>query len=641
MKFKLKAPFRPAGGQAEAIKKLAAGYGKYPMQTLLGITGSGKTYVMASIIEKLQKPTLVIAHNKTLAAQLYSELKDMFPENRVEYFISYYDYYQPESYIPTTDTYIEKDSAINEEIEKMRLKAVSSLLSRNDVIVVASISCIYGISDPKDFQSMSIELKKGEKLERRDIISRLLDIQYERNDHALEPGKFRVRGDVIDVIPAYESSIIRIELSGGRIEDIAELHSITGAKITALDGIRIYPAKQFVVPEEKIKTAIDRIKQELKEHLPSMPALEASRLSQRVKYDIEMLQEVGYCSGIENYSRMFDGRPKGKPPFVLLDYFPPGSIIFIDESHQTIPQAHSMYNGDYARKKNLVDFGFRLPCAFDNRPLKFEEFEKYLRHAVFVSATPSHYEMEKSGRVVELIIRPTGLLDPEVILKPKKDQIDDMIEEIKRVVKRKERVLVTTLTKRMAEDLADYLSQKSVRVRYMHSEIESLDRIELIRQFRQGDFDVLVGINLLREGLDLPEVSLVCILDADKEGFLRNERSLIQTIGRASRNINGKVILYADKKTDSIRRAMAVTEKRRRSQAAYNKLHKITPKTIKKKIEPSTRAIKAFKSMTKTDIAKKIIELEADMQKAAENLDFEKAVEIRNILFEMKAFTTR
>lgn len=632
MLFKLSSRFAPAGGQPEAIKALTTGLKKHARQTLLGITGSGKTFVMANVIQNYGKPTLVLAHNKTLAAQLYAELKELFPENRVEYFISYYDYYQPESYLPTSDTYIEKDAQINEQIERMRLKATSSLLAREDVIVVSSISCIYGLGDPGDFLALAVTLEKNKPFNRQDLISALVRMQYERNDQAIEQGKFRVRGDVIDIFPAYDERIIRVELFGDKIDRIEEVHGVTGEKIASVEKIKVFPAKQFVVVEEKQERAIEAIKEELEVHLPTLPPLEAERLRRRVKYDLEMLKEVGYCSGIENYSRHFDGRKPGTPPFCLLNYFPDDFLLVIDESHQTLPQAHGMYNGDYARKKNLVDFGFRLPCAFDNRPLKFVEFEKFFKHTVFVSATPGDYEMKSSGQVVELIIRPTGLLDPVVEVRPIKGHIKDVMEEIKQVTKRKERVLVTTLTKKMAEDLTDFLSKQDIKVRYMHSEIESLDRIEIIRQLRAGEFDVLVGINLLREGLDLPEVSLVAILDADKEGFLRNDRSLIQTIGRAARNINGKVIMYADSVTESMQRAIDITKKRRAEQEVFNRKNKITPQQIVKAVAQKTRDVKGIKHMSKSDVQKQIADLEAQMRRAAEELQFEKAIELRDAL---------
>lgn len=632
MQFTLSSKFKPAGGQPQAIKLLVEGLKKHPMQTLLGITGSGKTFVMANVIEQYQKPTLVIAHNKTLAAQLYAELKELFPENRVEYFISYYDYYQPESYLPTTDTYIEKDAQINQQIEKMRLKATSSLLARSDVIIVSSISCIYGLGDPSDFSQLSVFLKKGAQMKRQDLISQLVKMQYERNDQAVEPGKFRVRGDVIDVIPAYDDRIVRCELFGDTIDRIDEIDTITGELIASVDELRIFPAKQFVVADEKQKRAIEAIKEELKEHLPTLPPLEQERLRRRVNYDIEMMQEVGYCPGIENYSRHFDGRAPGTPPFCLLNYFPDDFLLIIDESHQTLPQAHAMYNGDFARKKNLVDFGFRLPCAFDNRPLKFDEFEKFFRHVIFVSATPAEYELKKSGQVVELIIRPTGLLDPLVEVRPIQGQIKDLIREINQAVKCEGRVLVTTLTKKMAEDLTDFLSKEGIRVRYMHSEIKSLDRIEIIRQLRAGEFDVLVGINLLREGLDLPEVSLVAILDADKEGFLRNERSLIQTIGRAARNVNGRVIMYADVMTESMQRAIDITRKRRAAQEEFNRKNGIVPRQIQKPVAQKTRELKEIKHLSRSDVLKMIADIDAKMRRAAEELQFEKAIELRDAL---------
>ena len=635
MKFKLSSRFMPAGGQPDAIRKLYDGYGKYPMQTLLGITGSGKTFVMANLIAKIQKPTLVIAHNKTLAAQLYAELKELFPGNRVEYFVSYYDYYQPESYIPTTDTYIEKDAKINEQIEKMRLAAVTSLLSRQDTIIVASISCIYGLGNPDDFRELSLRLREGDSITRDAIMKKLIEMQYERSDQFLEPGRFRVRGEVIDIMPSYGESMTRIELASGKAKKISELDRITCQEIARPGAALVFPAKQFATPEKKHEAAIVAIEKELERALPSMEGLEAQRLAKRVKYDMEMIREVGYCSGIENYSRHFDGRKVGEPPYVLLDYFPEDFLLIIDESHQTLPQAHAMFKGDYSRKKNLVDFGFRLPCAFDNRPLKFEELEKYFRHTLFVSATPSDYEIENSGQVVDLIIRPTGLLDPEVSMRPIKGHIQDMMKEISRTVGNNERVLVTTLTKKMAEDLTEFLAKDGIRVRYMHSEIENMERIEIIRQLRSGDFDVLVGINLLREGLDIPEVSLICILDADKEGFLRNERSLIQTIGRAARNANGRVILYADHMTESIRKAMEITRRRREAQESYNSKHGIVPRTIKKSI-PEAGKVKIFSHMAKSDLEKRLIDMEAEMRIAAEQMDFERAIELRDSIEQMK-----
>ncbi len=638
MRFELVSSYKPAGGQPEAIAKLAEGFSKYSRQTLLGITGSGKTFVMANLIETVQKPTLVLAHNKTLAAQLYQEFKELFPKNKVEYFISYYDYYQPESYLPTTDTYIEKDSSVNEQIEIMRLRATAAITSREDVIIVASISCIYGLGNPGDFKELSLAVSKGERRNRDALIKGLVDMQYERNDDYLEPGKFRVRGDIIDVIPAYEQNITRIELFGDEVERIKEVHHITGETIVELPESRIFPAKHFVVPEEKQKRAIESIKEELADWAPQLPELERMRIEKRTKYDLEMLGELGYCSGIENYSRHFDGRKPGEPPYVLLNFFPKDFLFIIDESHQSIPQAHAMYAGDYTRKKSLVDYGFRLPCAYDNRPLKFEELEKFFNHLVFVSATPSEYELKSSGQVVELIIRPTGLLDPYVEIRPVDGHIKDLLKEVRATVKAGERVLITTLTKRMAEDLTDFLSKEDIKVRYLHSEIESMDRIEIIRQLRAGEFDVLVGINLLREGLDLPEVSLIAILDADKEGFLRNERSLIQTIGRAARNVSGHVIMYADTTTDSMRRAVEITHARREAQARYNKAHGITPLSIQKKIAEKTRELKLGKHLSKTDLHKKIVEMESDMRKAAERLDFERAIALRDALKELQEY---
>ncbi|MBL7054685.1 excinuclease ABC subunit UvrB [Candidatus Woesearchaeota archaeon] len=636
MKFVLNPPFKPAGGQPEAISKLAKGINKYPRQTLLGITGSGKTFVMANLINKVNKPTLVLAHNKVLAAQLYTELKELFPKNRVEYFISYYDYYQPESYMPVSDTYIEKEATVNKQIEKMRLHAVSSLMSREDVIIVASISCIYGLGDPQDFRDMSLKFKKNTKLNRSAFISRLVEMQYERNDNSLESGNFRVRGSVIDIIPGYEDNILRVELDDDKIKNISELHAVTGVLITKINEVTLFPAKQFVVPQIKQERAINLIKQELEDQLPALGLLESERLRKRVKYDIEMIEEMGYCNGIENYSRHFDGRKVGSPPSTLLDYFPKDFLLIVDESHQTIPQSNAMYKGDYSRKKNLVDFGFRLPCAFDNRPLKFAEFEKYFNHVVFVSATPAEYEIKSSGQIVDLIIRPTGLIDPIVDMRPIKNHIQDMISEINKTVKRGDRILVTTLTKRMAEDLTDYLSKEGVRVRYLHSEIQSLERIELIRQLRAKEFDVLVGINLLREGLDIPEVSLICILDADKEGFLRDERSLIQTIGRASRNVNGRVILYANRETKSIKSAMAITANRRQAQIQFNKKNDIKPQSIIKKIAEKKSELKGIKHMATRDIEKKLAELDSQMKIYAENLDFENAIKFRDLIEQLR-----
>jgi len=636
VKFQLNTSFKISPGQKSAIEKILTNFSKQKKQTLLGITGSGKTFVMANIIEKLQKPTLILAHNKTLAAQLYSELKEFFPNNRVEYFISFYDYYQPESYISTTDTYIEKDSSINAQIEKMRMHTVSSLLSRNDTIVVASISCIYNLGNPVDFKTMAIELEVGAQMDRRELIHRLVDMQYERNKMEIESGKFIVRGDIIDVVPAYEKNILRIQLESNKIKKIKEIDPITGDLIVLIDQITLYPARQYVIPEENQKEALEQIKQELVDRLTDLPLLESQRLRQRTNYDIEMIKEMGYCKGIENYSRHFDGRKPGEPPYVLIDYFPKGFLFIIDESHRTIPQARAMYKGDYSRKKSLIDFGFRLPSAFDNRPLKFSEFEKKMGTTLFVSATPSDYELAKTGKPVELITRPTGLLDPKVELHPIEGQMKHLMNEAIHTINNGHRVLITTLTKRMAEDLTDYLVKEGFRVRYMHSEIDTLDRIELIRQLRIKEFDILVGINLLREGLDLPEVATIFILDADKEGFLRDEKSLIQTIGRASRNAEGKVILYADVKTKSIQRALQITSYRRKFQIRYNQKHNLTPRTIVKKVSTKKGKIKGTKHLAKTDIQYQIIELDSRMRAAAERLDFEEAIELRDTIEQYK-----
>ena len=627
--FKLKSNFKPAGGQPEAIKQLTQGYKKHKRQTLLGITGSGKTITCAHVINNLNKPTLVLAHNKTLAAQLYTEFKELFPDNAVEYFVSYYDYYQPESYIPQTDVYIEKDASVNEKIEKMRLKATASLMARDDVIIVASISCIYGLGDPKNFKEMAVQVKVDETLNRAELLNKLIDIQYERNNTEIKPGKFRVRGATIDVIPGYEKHIYRIQLEDDKVESIKELDHITNQVIRTHPSIQIFPARHFVIPEAITKRAIRTIKKELEEWAPTLPPLEQQRLTQRTKYDLEMLKEMGFCSGVENYSRHFENRRAGQPAHCLLDFFPKDFLLIIDESHQSIPQSHGMYKGDRARKKNLIDHGFRLPSAYDNRPLKFNEFEKYFNHTIFVSATPAEYEYETSGQVVEQIIRPTGLLDPKVEVRACENQVDDLFAEIEKTTKKGWRVLVTTLTKRMAEDLTNYLAKADIKVRYLHSEINTIQRTEIIRQLRLKEFDVLVGINLLREGLDIPEVALVAILDADKEGFLRNERSLIQTIGRAARNAEGRVILYADKKTESIKKAVDITRQRRKEQEAYNKKHKITPKTIIKKVQEQEATITTTKHLAKTDITKMLANLDAEMHKAADELDFETAIEIR------------
>ncbi len=636
MQFDLTAPFKPSPGQEKAVGDLVKNFQTKDKQTLLGITGSGKTFVMANVIQRLQKPTLIIAHNKILAAQLYAELKELFPKNRVEYFISFYDYYQPESYLPAQDMYIEKDSDVNEQIEKMRMHAVSSIVSRNDTIIVASISCIYSLGNPEDFRSLAVHLQVGGAMARQRLINALVEMQYERNDSFLEPGRFRVRGDTIDVVPAYESDIIRVELEGSVVHKIKEVNHVTGDVKVSVDQITLYPARQYVVPEEKQKRALSQIEAELEQRLTELPPLEAQRLRQRTKYDLEMIKELGYCAGIENYSRHFDGRHPGEPPFCLMDYFPKDYLLIIDESHQTIPQARAMYNGEYSRKKSLIDFGFRLPSAYDNRPLKFEEFESKIGKAMFVSATPAEYEIEKSSTPVELITRPTGLLDPEVELRPIEGQMQNLMQEARKTIERGDRVLVTTLTKRMAEDLTDYLVKEGFRVRYLHSDVDSLDRIELVRQLRIGEFDILVGINLLREGLDIPEVATICILDADKEGFLRDERSLIQTIGRAARNVNGKVILYGDIQTRSIKRAMEITRYRRQFQMRYNKVHGITPQTIVKAVSQKEGVIHGIKHLAKSDVQRQIIDLEAQMRKAAEELNFERAIELRDAVADLK-----
>ncbi|MDP2841175.1 MAG: excinuclease ABC subunit UvrB [Candidatus Methanoperedens sp.] len=638
MEFKLVSGFEPRGDQVHAIEKLVQGVEQgMKRSTLLGVTGSGKTFTVANVIQRIQRPTLVISHNKTLAAQLYSEFKAFFPENAVEYFVSYYDYYQPEAYIPQTDTYIEKDASINEEINRMRLSATRSLFERRDVIVVASVSCIYGIGSPQEWHEMSMILSIGEEKERKAILSRLVDMQYERNDMDFSAGKFRVRGDTIEVFPSYASTGMRIELFGDDIERIAEFDPLTGKIIRESEGVVIYPAKHFVMPQEKIEAAIESIETELEERLHELRSmgkiLEAARLEQRTKFDIEMMHEIGYCQGIENYSRHMDGRKKGEPPYSLLDYFPEDYLVVIDESHVMLPQIRGMQAGDHARKESLVDYGFRMPSAFDNRPLTYPEFEARVNQVLYVSATPADYEIAQSAQVVEQIIRPTGLVDPEIVVKPVKGQIDDLMAEIHAKTEKKHRVLVTTLTKRMAEDLTEYLISMGIKARYMHSEIETLERIDIIRGLRLGEFDVLVGINLLREGLDLPEVALVAILDADKEGFLRSDRSLMQTIGRTSRNIEGRVVMYADKITGSMHRAIDETNRRREMQIRYNEEHNITPQTIRKAVEP--RVAEAALP-PKEEMFNYIIELEAAMHRAAKNLEFEKAAEIRDMISKLR-----
>jgi excinuclease ABC subunit B len=651
--FKLVSNFKPTGDQPQAIDKLVEGVKKgYRFQTLLGVTGSGKTFTMANIIQKLNRPTLVIAHNKTLAAQLYSEFKEFFPDNAVEYFVSYYDYYQPEAYIPQTDTYIEKDASINEEIDKLRHSATAALFERRDVIIVASVSCIYGLGDPVDYENLMLSLRPGMIKDRDEIIKKLVDIQYERNDVNFTRGKFRVRGDVIEIFPAsFSNKAIRVELFGDEIDRIAEIDVLTGEVLGLRKHVAIFPASHYATSKDKLERAIKSIREELEQRYKELKdagkIVEAERLRQRTNYDLEMLQEMGYCQGIENYSRHISGRPPGSPPYTLLDYFPKDFLIFIDESHVTIPQIRGMYNGDRSRKEALVEYGFRLPSAFDNRPLTFEEFEKRINQVIFVSATPGPYELEHSEQVVEQLIRPTGLVDPEVIVKPVKGQVDDLIGEIRKTVDKGFRVLVTTLTKKMAEDLTDYLKDMGIKVKYLHSDIETIERVEIIRDLRLGKFDVLIGINLLREGLDIPEVALVAILDADKEGFLRSETSLIQTIGRAARNAEGRVIMYADTVTNSMKRAIDETNRRRKIQMEYNKKHGITPKTVIKGVRDVIEAThvaeeeqKYRRKKVKTydpEIIKSTIEqLEKEMKEAAIELQFEKAAKLRDVIFELK-----
>ncbi len=630
-KFHLVSSFEPCGSQPQAIEKLNSGLkAGERFQTLLGVTGSGKTYTVANVIQELQKPTLVIAHNKTLADQLYNEFKEFFPENRVEYFVSYYDYYQPESYIPSKDQYIEKDSHINPKLEQMRLATTASLLSRQDVIVVASVSCIYGLGNPENFQKMGFELKVGDRISRKEILGKLVDILFERSDLDLSPGHFRAKGETIDLVPGYFNNIIRIELFGDEVEGISEVDRLTGQRLEELNYFFIYPARHYVIPEEEQTAALESIQAELEERLPELGLIEAHRLKQRTLHDMEMIQETGSCKGIENYSRHFDRRQPDEPPYCLLDYFPADFLLIIDESHQTLPQLRAMYKGDRSRKKSLVDYGFRLPSSYDNRPLEFPEFEKYMKNVIFVSATPGDYELEHSGLPIEQIIRPTGLLDPEVEVRPIDGQVRDVMSEIKGVVAKGDRALLTTLTKRLAEELTDYLSRNDIKARYLHSEIQPLERTEIIRELRLGKFDVLVGINLLREGLDIPEVGFIGILDADKEGFLRDEKSLIQTIGRASRNANSRVVLYADRMTGSIIAAMDKTKRRRALQTAYNQEHGIVPRTILKPIRDKVVEITDTRHIPKTDIPNVIIELEAEMMAAAERLEFERAIQLRD-----------
>jgi len=647
--FRVVSDFGPTGDQGHAIKSLSEDIiSGERHQTLLGVTGSGKTFTIAKMIEKVQRPTLVIAHNKTLAAQLYSEFKEFFPDNAVEYFVSYYDYYQPEAYIPATDSYIEKDVSINKEIDRLRLATTRSLMERSDVIVVASVSCIYGLGSPEEWRQMTLMLEVGQTIDRKVIQGGLVDIQYERNDVDFTQGVFRIRGDTIEVFPAMSDSGVRIELFGDEVERLCEFDPLTGYTLHELERVAIYPARHYVMPVETIEKAIFTIEAELEENLAMFRSqdklLEAQRLEQRTRFDIEMMQEIGYCKGIENYSRHMDGRSPGEPPYTLLDFFPDDYILVIDESHVTLPQIKGMHNGDRARKDTLVSNGFRLPSAYDNRPLRIDEFHDRVRQSIYVSATPGDFELEHSSRVVEQMIRPTGLVDPEVVIRPVEGQVDDLVGEIRLTVENGFRVLVTTLTKRMAEDLTEYLLELDVRARYMHSDIDTLERVEIIRDLRLGEFNVLVGINLLREGLDLPEVALVAILDADKEGFLRSHRSLIQTIGRASRNVHGRVVMYADKITGSIKKAVDETNRRRKIQMEYNRQHNITPVSIKKAIRGdivpgkiARQGAELFEDMPAEEILNMIIELEAKMHKAAKQLEFEDAAILRDRINELRS----
>lgn len=652
--FEIVSEYSPQGDQPRAIKQLVAGINNGKKhQVLLGATGTGKTFTISNVIKEVKKPTLVMAHNKTLAGQLYSELKDFFPNNAVEYFVSYYDYYQPEAYVPQTDTFIEKDAQINDEIDKLRHSATSALFERNDVIIVASVSCIYGLGSPEEYRELVVSLRVGMEKDRNQLLRELVDVQYGRNDIDFKRGTFRVRGDVVEIFPAsIDEHCIRIEFFGDEIDRIREVNALTGEVLAEREHVAIFPASHFVTREEKMKVAIENIEKELEERLKELndngKLLEAQRIEQRTRYDLEMMREMGFCSGIENYSRHLTLRPAGSTPYTLIDYFPEDFLIVMDESHVTVPQVRAMYNGDKARKQVLVDHGFRLPSAMDNRPLMFEEFEEKTNQVVYVSATPGPYELEHAPEVVEQIIRPTGLLDPQIDIRPIEGQIDDLLGEIQDRIAKNERVLITTLTKKMSEDLTDYLKDVGIKVNYLHSEIKTLERIEIIRDLRLGKFDVLVGINLLREGLDIPEVSLVAILDADKEGFLRSERSLIQTIGRAARNENGHVIMYADRITKSMGIAMEETKRRREKQEAYNEEHGITPKTIQKEVRDVIRATTAAeetevydaapaKKMTKKEREKTIAKVEAEMKEAAKALDFERAAELRDLLLELQA----
>ena len=646
--FKLKSPYKPLGDQPKAIESLSQGIKKgLHEQTLLGVTGSGKTYTMANIIEKVQKPTLIISHNKTLAAQLYEEFKVFFPDNAVEYFVSYYDYYQPEAYVPRTDTFIDKEASINEDIDIMRHSATQSLLSRDDVIVVSSVSCIYGIGSPEDYGEFAFAINVGDIYERNDILRKLIFMQYERNDIAFERGQFRVRGDVIEINPVHGTPPIRIELFGDEIDAISLINPVTGIKEESLNRYMIFPAKHFVVGADRMDQALKDINEELESRLNELNLegryLEAQRLEQRTRFDIEMLQEMGYCPGIENYSMHLSGRNWGDMPYSLLKYFPDDYLTIIDESHVTVPQIRGMYNGDRARKETLVNYGFRLPSAKENRPLRFDEFEASQNQVLYVSATPGPYELSRSQNVVEQIIRPTGLVDPKIIIRPVQGQVEDLLGEVRKKVEKDQRVLVTTLTKRMAEDLTDYYAKIGVKVRYLHSEIDTLERVEIIDDLRRGEFDVLVGVNLLREGLDLPEVGLVAILDADKEGFLRSETSLIQTIGRAARNVEGEVLMYVDEMTDSVRNAVDITNKRRKLQMAYNEKYNITPKTTsrtlkeKKETVPKAPSRDDLRGMPKDELKLLIQDLEAEMKEAANNLEFERAASIRDQIVALKS----
>ena len=651
-RFELVADFKMTGDQPQAVARLSQGVTEGAIyQTMLGVTGSGKTFTMANIVQEVQRPTIVMAHNKTLAAQLASEFKEFFPNNAVEYFVSYYDYYQPEAYVPQSDTYIEKDSSVNEELDKLRLSATTSLLTRRDVLIVASVSCIYGLGDPEDYFNLVAQVKVGEVRNRRQLVRQLVDMHYERNDIDLSRGKFRIRGDTLEIVPAYEDAAVRVQFFGDDIERIVQVDPLTGEVLAELTEIAIYPANHFVTSKDKLDAAVIDIGLELEERLVELRTegkiLEAARLESRTHYDLEMLQETGFCSGVENYSRHLSRRAAGSSPWTLLDYFPEDYLMFVDESHMTLPQVRGMYHGDMSRKKTLVDFGFRLPSAMDNRPLNFEEYESHVNQVIYVSATPAPFELQRSSATVQQVIRPTGLLDPTLEVKPTEGQIDDLLEQIKLRVERSERILVTTLTKRMAEELADYLSEMGIRNNYLHSDIQTLDRIEILRDLRLGVFDVVVGINLLREGLDLPEVSLVAILDADKEGYLRSNTSLIQTIGRAARHSSGHVIMYADRITDSMQKSIDETSRRRTIQDAFNKAHGIEPKSIQKEVHDITEGIKgisesktryevARKEMTRSDMFKVVKDLEVQMKESAKNLQFEKAAQFRDEIYELR-----